>query len=227
MYICKYIYTTTIHCKETGIYMYVAMNIKYAHACTCIRASNVLMSKQWLPSPTTNNASETMSSLEQLLSTIAFHAPYWLPGRYVIVSVGGLLLCAYSKIHRHPFTGISEDSTPPTFTISSQSLKYFICPCWIHNSVPIHLYILSHSWYACACLLQRVLPPIWPLNTLQRIASTACSTTFRAFCHQRSITLCWETKKINLFASFRASFGMCMGFASCDIQWTQKGLLGA
>ena len=69
------------------------------------------------------------------------------------------------------------------------------------------LYMLSHSWYACACLRQWVLPPIWPLNTLQRIVSNPCSTTFRAFCHQCSITLCWETEKINLFASFRASFG--------------------
>lgn len=146
----------------------------------------------------------------------------------MIVSVGGLLLCAHSKIDIDlVLTGYRRIiNHQPALTISSQSLKYFSCRCWMHNRVPIHLYMLSHSWYACAFLLQWVLPPSWPLNTLQRIASTACFTTFRAFCHQCSITLCWETKKINLFASFGASFGMCMGFASCDIIMDSEGPLG-
>ena len=211
--------------------MSVDINIKYAHACTCIRASNVMMSKQWLPSPTTNNASETFWN-DVISRAITFNHRF---SRAVLVSWkvrNGFgwwltLVRTFQNWYRPRFNWISEDNKPPTLTISSQSLKYFSCRCWMHNSVPLHLYMLSHSWYACAFLLQWVLPPIWPLNTLQRIASTACSTTFRAFCHQCSITLCWETKKINLFASFRASFGMCMGFASCDIQWTQKGPLVA
>ena len=78
IYICIYIYAVYIYIQQPFIVKKMYLHVcSYEHKiCTCIRASNVLTSKQWLPSPTTNNASETMSSLEQLLATIAFHAPY-------------------------------------------------------------------------------------------------------------------------------------------------------